>query len=445
MASVAVAVVGCSSGGNQGDAAPDAMRDADVDVAVDGPDGQTVADADAPDGLRDVAPLDDVSPSDVSPNDVSPNDGGDVADRPTAPDVVDSHPTDDAADAADASSPSDGPLNARYVFKVPVLAEQMVADPVRRRFYVSVGGASPQYPNTLLTVDANTGAVLSTPYVGSNPRSLALADDASTLWIGVDGPLSIRRLTLTTDPPGVGPLTALTQALGAGQTAGPMVGLPGAPLSVVVSTPDGKKTVVLDDGVARSTSASTLGRSASLLVAGSAGYVYGYNSQSTAFGFLTMTVSAAGISDLSTTPNLLSGFGNQIVYQAGRVYAASGEVIDVTTPNHPVAGGRLPCVGPIALGPPNRLFVLSGDSPDAAGTLPTQILVVDGTALKIVAMIPFPPDLYPRGFDVSAGTSSVVYLGPDALAFLVRAYNYTTSEQSGTLVIIRDPLIAALN
>jgi hypothetical protein len=412
---LAVVVAGCGSGSGGGDAGADAPLDAEApphDGAADGEDAAQAIDV------------------------------GTGADANRSPDGADAQTPSDAADTR--TPAPDAPLNARYVFKIPVLAEQMVGDPLRRRLYLSVGGGSPQYPNTLLTIDANTGAVVSSPYVGSNPESLALSDDSSILWIGINGSLSIRRVTLTANPPDVGPLTSLTPALGAGQAIGPMVGLSGAPLSVVVSTPDGGKTVVLDDGVARPTSASTLGRSASLLVAGTPGYAYGYDGQDTGFGFLTMAISSGGVSDLSTTPGLIQGFGNQIVYRGGRVYAATGEIVDVSSPARPVAGGRLPCVGPIALGGPNRLFVLTGDVPDAGTLRPTQILVVDDTTLKVVTMIPFPPDLFGT-FNDSPATTSFVYLGPDTLAFLVRLTDTTTFAQTGTLVVIRDPLIGAVN
>jgi hypothetical protein len=36
-----------------------------------------------------------------------------------------------------------------------------------------VAGAAPQYANTLVTVDATTGTVLSSPFAGSDPDVLA--------------------------------------------------------------------------------------------------------------------------------------------------------------------------------------------------------------------------------------------------------------------------------
>jgi hypothetical protein len=431
---IAFAVVGCGSASGGIDAAA--------------ADGTRVPDASSSDGARDAA-ADLAAPgdaggdgdvagptSDSGDGDRPTNDAGDVADRPVSPDAAD--------DVADDASPSDGSLNARYVFKIPVLGEQMVGDALRRRLYVSVGGASPQYPNTLLTIDANTGTILATPSVGSNPRSLAISDDSSVLWVGIDGALALRRVTLTSDPPAIGPQTTLTQAFGAGQTIGPMAVLPGAPLSIVASTPDGRKTAAFDDGVARSTTASTLGRSASQLAAGAAGYVYGYDGQSTGFGLLTMAVSASGVADLSTTGGLISGFGNQIVYRAGRLYSANGEVVDVSVPTHPITAGRLPYRGPIAFGPRNLLFVLSGDTPDAGTTRPTQFVVIDGTTLKMVTTIPFPPDLLGTVNDDPI-TPGFVYVGPDTLAILIRLTSTTSGQTTGTVVVIRDPLIAAVN
>ncbi len=422
---IMVAVAGCGSSSLGVDGSADGASRDDANQTVD-----AVADVARPDGAGNDGGADAI------------RDASDAADRSGSPDVTDAAAAD-ASGATDAPGPSDGTLNARYVFKMPLLGERLIGDPLRRRFYVSIAGASPQYPNSLLAIDANDGAIVANTFVGSNPRSLALSDDSSTLWVGIDGALSIRRVMLTTDPPGIGPLTPLSPLLGIGQTLGPMVPVAGAPLSVVASTPDGRKTAVLDDGVARAGVPTSLGRSASSMAAGAAGYVYGYDGQDTAFGFLTMAVSASGIADVSTTSGLMSGFGNQIISQGNHVYAATGEVIDISTPTHPVAGGRLPGVGPMAPGPPNRIFVITGDTPDAATSAPTQILAIDGTTLKVVGSIPLPPDLYGTGSDFTT-TSNPVYVGPDALGLLIRRGNLGTNDQTGTLVIIRDPLIATI-
>ena len=45
--------------------------------------------------------------------------------------------------------------------------------------------------------------------VGSNPGALALSDDGSTLWVGIDGAHAFRKVTMTSTPPVVGPLIHL--------------------------------------------------------------------------------------------------------------------------------------------------------------------------------------------------------------------------------------------
>ena len=86
---------------------------------------------------------------------------------------------------------------------------------------------------------------------------MALSDDASTLWVGIDGALGIRKMTLTSTPVGQGPLIGLppqSVSIGTPNTAGAMVVLPGAPTSIVLETASTglNATYVLDDGVVTS-------------------------------------------------------------------------------------------------------------------------------------------------------------------------------------------------
>ncbi len=56
--------------------------------------------------------------------------------------------------------------------------------------------------------------------------------------------------------------------------------------------------------------------------------LYGYNHESTEFGFRRMTVDASGVTTLESTSNLISGFGVDIEFDDGRIYATNGRVID---------------------------------------------------------------------------------------------------------------------
>ena len=108
-----------------------------------------------------------------------------------------------------------------------------------------------------MVVDPTTAAVVSAIPVGSNPGLLALSDDGSTLWVGIEGAHAFRKVTMSATPPVVGPLIHLPKA--SPDTyfdATSMAVLAGAPLSVVVVLSDGGYTTevrVFDDGVPRAT------------------------------------------------------------------------------------------------------------------------------------------------------------------------------------------------
>jgi hypothetical protein len=62
-----------------------------------------------------------------------------------------------------------------------------------------------------------------------------------------------------------------------------------------------------------------------------AGRLYGYNNETTEFGFRRMSVGSTGVSTLDVTQSLITGFGIDIEFDGGRVYATSGKVIDPET------------------------------------------------------------------------------------------------------------------
>jgi len=59
-----------------------------------------------------------------------------------------------------------------------------------------------------------------------------------------------------------------------------------------------------------------------------ASVLYGYNQETTDFGFRRMTVDASGVSITNVTQNLISGFGVDIEYDGGRIYTTTGRVIN---------------------------------------------------------------------------------------------------------------------
>jgi hypothetical protein len=199
--------------------------------------------------------------------------------------------------------------------------------------YASVPSSAPSYGNNVIRVNVVTGAIVASVAVGSEPRDLALADDGRTLYVGLDGAAAIRRVDVST-------MTAGAQfSLGTDPYTGPYYAedievMPGNPNVVAVSlrnsgfSPRHEGVAIFDNGVARPTRTPDHTGSNVIEFGASATRVYGYNNETTEFGFRRMSVTSSGITVLESTPNLIGSFGTDIRYFGGRVYATTGEVID---------------------------------------------------------------------------------------------------------------------
>ena len=321
-------------------------------------------------------------------------------------------------------------------------AEQMVFDPQRRQLYLTLAGAAPIHPNTVVTIDVATEAVAAVTPIGSNPNALALSDDASTLWVGVDGPLSVRKVTLTTAPPTVGPLVQVPQSssapFGSPATAASIAVLPGSATTIAVETFAGRYfgTYLLDDGVARTGNTSLDLIQATQIVPGPPGTFFGYNANDTGYEIFSYTASAAGLSQKEVM-NLASGFGTYIVYDRNRLYATSGDIIDVSTPGSPIAAGKIGA-GPIAIRDANRLLlILVGTSGIAS---PLQMYLMDRTTLEPVDVLTLPSEFPETTF--GGGTVAFAYVGGSRVAILEAIINQTTEVTTRHLYLLDAPLVS---
>lgn len=247
-------------------------------------------------------------------------------------------------------------------------ARQLVADTRRKVLYATLGGTAAMNANSLVVIDPVALTVKHAVPMGSDPGTMALSDDGSTLWVGLDGAFAVRRVDLTTSPPTAGAQYTLPKGdFGDTASAGPMAVLPGTTTSLAVSlhragvSPSFSGLAVLDDGVARMT--KTRGHTgASRMVVGPTGWLFGYNNLHTGFGFYAVTVAATGVTQTEHS-GLVGGFDTDIVYAANRVYATSGEVVDVSSPAKPVRAGKFGFAGQVIPRPAqSRVLMISGAS-----------------------------------------------------------------------------------
>jgi hypothetical protein len=93
-------------------------------------------------------------------------------------------------------------------------------------------------------------------------------------------------------------------------------------------SPRHEGVAVYDEGVRRAGVTPGHTGSNSIAFGETGSTLYGYNNETTEFGFRTMRVTDAGLTVTHTTGTILSGFYQRIQYAAGRVYSGQGAVID---------------------------------------------------------------------------------------------------------------------
>ncbi|HKP61013.1 MAG TPA: hypothetical protein VJV78_29990 [Polyangiales bacterium] len=395
----------------------------DVPVEVDAGDPPSmpveVPDAGLPPAATDAAS--EVPPAkDAAPNPPPPDAAMPPREMEPAP-GIESTPMMDQDDGC-------GDVAPGTLVEIPVAAQALVADRVRHRLYAAVGSASKLHSDHLVAIDPALGVVSASVPVGPDPTTLAIADDASTLWVGLAGRHEVRKVDLTTAEPTPGTRIPLTDP-SASVVAQDMSVLPGEPNAVAISlhysgvSPSYAGAMILDDGIPRPTPASSV-RGLDLLVAGPEGYLFGMN-RSTLPSFSVVTVDSSGptVSDVRSTfvraPDSPSSPPSELVYDRdGYVYAASGDVIDVRDPAQPRVAGRFGFSGAIAAVPGSDVALML--SVEDAGALRLRLLdtatFAQRTSKRVAAS---------KSFEVIRDVS---YLGPHCLGFIHERPGAATSS-----------------
>lgn len=244
-------------------------------------------------------------------------------------------------------------------------AKDLVYDPIQNVIYLSVPGTAAQNPNTITVVDpVNATTILSVP-TGLNPGILAISDDSTMLYSGIDG---------TTGTPTVTPAVAgsvqqfslpsltagVNYTLGS-DSQGPFFALdlqvaPGAPHTTAVSQghPTAPKAggplAIFDDATARTNTVAGADSVAAnlfdslqwgadtstLFAASDEEFVSGSVLQPS--NFYTLAVDVAGVTLSQSflgvfSPAFGAGLPNRIHYDplSNLIYNDNGNVIDPST------------------------------------------------------------------------------------------------------------------
>jgi hypothetical protein len=219
------------------------------------------------------------------------------------------------------------------VRQISLAANDIVFDAVSGLIYASVPSSAGTIGNSVTTIDPVAGTVGSSVFVGSEPGKLAASDNGEFLYVALNGAAAVRRVTLSS-------LTAGLQfSPGGNSFDGPFYAadldvMPGNSHAVAISRANGRFSpshegvAIYDDGVARTVTTPDHTGSNVIEFSASGSVLYGYNTESTEFGFRRMSVTSSAVTITDVTRNLISGFGSDIEFDGGRIYATSGAVVD---------------------------------------------------------------------------------------------------------------------
>ena len=274
----------------------------------------------------------------------------------------------------------------------------MVYDPASQRLYATARTEAPTHQSHLVAIDPGTGTIADSVVLSGGPEHLALADDGSALWASVNGAREVVRVGLPALNPG------LRFSVHGEHRVEELRAMPGNARSVAASlrnvccSPRHEGVLVYDEGVRRARITQNHTGANSIDFGESGSVLYGYNNETSEFGFRTIAVTAEGPREVRVTGALFNDYEIRIRYASGRVYGTDGGVVDAS--RHVRVGGF--AAGGVSVLPDpvlGRVFILSGG----------VVRVYDMNTFQLLGTITVP--------GVTGGTRALVRWGADGLAF----------------------------
>jgi hypothetical protein len=307
------------------------------------------------------------------------------------------------------------------MLRVAIDAKAIAVNPKTGALYAVVSSADPAYANELLELD-EAGRVRSSVQIGSDPNTLAVSDDGTTMWVGLQATQQVMKVDLTGAKPVLGATFALpANDFGQVFPAGPMVVLAGTTTTLAISlrstigSPSFKGVRILEDGAALPL--ATPGHTgAARLVGGPPGYLFGFNDQTSGYEFYTLKAQADGVTQTAFT-KLIEGAWD-LLYIQPYVVAATGEVVDVSDLAAPTRAGKFSQSGLLEYDPQKKnVVMLSCGEPEisfSCNLASRHKLVLRRLDLATFTEIEFKP----LGSELFEGISDFVRFGANRLAFI---------------------------
>jgi hypothetical protein len=217
---------------------------------------------------------------------------------------------------------------------ITITHADLVFDELRGVLYASIPSSASQNPNSIVRIDPASGSITGVVAVGSNPGTLAITDDDQYLYVGLLGAPTVVRVALASFTKDIDISIPGDSFLGSAY-AEDIQPISGAPQTFAVSTfytgvsPRNSGTYLFDNATRRPASGPGHTGSNRITRGPDASRIYGYNNETTEFGFRSVLVAADGLREETVKSGLIGGFGVDIEYSGGFVYATTGEVASV--------------------------------------------------------------------------------------------------------------------
>ena len=226
----------------------------------------------------------------------------------------------------------------------------LVYDSVTNKIYASIPSANGSNGNSIGVINPVTRVLENTIFIGSEPTVLAISDNGQYVYTGFTGTSTIRRFDVATQTAG------LQFSLGSDPFFGAFYAqdievMPGNANTIAVSrrrpnvSPTHGGVAIYDGNVMRPTTTPDHTGSNKFEFS-STNSLVGYNTESTEYGLRRLSVNSSGVTNVSVSAGVLTGFNLDFVYKNNTVFATNGTVVDMSS--SPFVSGQFSSVsGPV--------------------------------------------------------------------------------------------------
>lgn len=294
--------------------------------------------------------------------------------------------------------------------RLNIKANDIIWDAKRDVLYASVDDASPTYANKVVTIDPESGAVLSSRSVGTDPNAMAITANGNSIYIGIDGRGDVQKFSL----PGFTPGWSFTFGTYTSRQmlAGDIQVMPGTANTIAVSrrvdglSPSLAGVEIIDSGVARTDTTPSHNGSNSLAFSADPAVLYGSDTESSGTYFQRLAIDDDGVTEQDE-----NGMGGgDIIFHDGLVYGSNGKIVDPVGVS-PSLDDTLPGGSGVAIdATANRLYYSVQRN---VGTLTTEITSYNLNTRALLNTWKVPAHLKFSDSLISLGNKRLAYLDMD--------------------------------